>query len=226
MSALTDLFTSMANKIRSKVGGSQTYTPLQMVSAIDDVYDAGAASVPSPTSITPSNASPASMTSGNAYQPTANGYAIESYSSVTPSDSSPASVSANEIIKSTASGYLYATQHKRGAYGTISSVVGNKVTETVNTGLNSIDQFVLKCKGHSSNAIYAVVLYDKNTSTTETECYYTASNSGSRAMEPFGDHLNTWVPNIKSISGGTIVLETGANAASAIKEAWWGAVGN
>ena len=43
MSALTDLFTSLATKIRSKVGGTQTYTPTQMVSAIDDVYQAGVA---------------------------------------------------------------------------------------------------------------------------------------------------------------------------------------
>lgn len=42
MSALTDLFTALANKIRSKTGGQETYTPLEMVSdGIDDVYDAG-----------------------------------------------------------------------------------------------------------------------------------------------------------------------------------------
>lgn len=44
MSALTDLFTALANAIRSKTGGSDTYTPLEMVSdGIDDVYDAGVA---------------------------------------------------------------------------------------------------------------------------------------------------------------------------------------
>lgn len=41
MSALTDLFTALANKIRSNLGVSDTYTPTEMVSAIDDVYDAG-----------------------------------------------------------------------------------------------------------------------------------------------------------------------------------------
>lgn len=49
MSALTNLFTSLANKIRSKVGGSQTYTPPQMVNAIDDVYNAGVAAGATPT---------------------------------------------------------------------------------------------------------------------------------------------------------------------------------
>ena len=83
MSALTDYFTSMANKIRSKVGGSQTYTPLQMVNAIDDVYDAGAASVPSPTSITPSDSSPAALTADTPVTPTANGYAYSTLQTIT-----------------------------------------------------------------------------------------------------------------------------------------------
>lgn len=49
MSALTDLFTTLANKIRSKTGGSDTYTPPEMVAAIDDVYDAGVAAGTTPT---------------------------------------------------------------------------------------------------------------------------------------------------------------------------------
>ena len=49
MSALTNLFTALANKIRSKTGGSDTYTPSQMVNAIDDVYDAGVAAGTTPT---------------------------------------------------------------------------------------------------------------------------------------------------------------------------------
>lgn len=49
MSALTDLFTALANKIRSKTGGSDTYTPPEMVAAIDNVYDAGVAAGTTPT---------------------------------------------------------------------------------------------------------------------------------------------------------------------------------
>ena len=61
MSALTDLFTAMANKIRTKTGTQTTYTPSEMVSdGIDDVFDAGVESATTP--ITPSNASPAGMT--------------------------------------------------------------------------------------------------------------------------------------------------------------------
>lgn len=111
MSALTDLFTSYANKIRSKVGGSQTYTPLEMVDAIDDVYDAGAASVPTPTDITPSNASPVALAANTPVNPTASGYAISSYSSKTPSDTNPPSISSGAIIKASASGYFTKNKH-------------------------------------------------------------------------------------------------------------------
>lgn len=41
MSALTDYFTSLANKIRSKTGKVATLTPSDMVDEIDDVYSAG-----------------------------------------------------------------------------------------------------------------------------------------------------------------------------------------
>lgn len=106
MSALTDLFTAMANKIRSKTGTQTTYTPSEMVSdGIDDVYDAGVASVPTPTSITPSNFSPVALTENTAVKPTTSGYAIASYSSVVPSSSSPATITKGEIYRATGNGY-------------------------------------------------------------------------------------------------------------------------
>ena len=49
MSALTDYFTSLANKIRTKTGKSTTLTPTDMVSEIDDVYSAGQANPPTQT---------------------------------------------------------------------------------------------------------------------------------------------------------------------------------
>lgn len=49
MSTLTDLFTSLANKIRSKLGTTSKYTPAQAISAIDDVYDKGVADGATPT---------------------------------------------------------------------------------------------------------------------------------------------------------------------------------
>ena len=104
MSALTDLFSAMANKIRSKTGTATTYTPPQMVSnGIDDVFDAGVASAT--TSITPSNSSPVSMAANTGYKPTAAGYAISSYNSVTPSNSSPVALASGDIDKMGGAGY-------------------------------------------------------------------------------------------------------------------------
>lgn len=64
-----------------------------------------------PTNITPSNSSPVSLTSGSAYKPSANGYAISSYSNLTPSDSSPVQLANNTIYKTNGQGtaveYLY-----------------------------------------------------------------------------------------------------------------------
>lgn len=104
MSALTDLFTAMANKIRSKTGTQTTYTPLEMVSdGIDDVYaagyDAGGGGGGGGIPITPSNASPVSLTSGESYEMQANGYAISSYTNLTPSNASPVSLSSGSIYK-------------------------------------------------------------------------------------------------------------------------------
>ena len=113
MSALTDLFTAMANKIRSKTGTATTYTPLQMVSdGIDDVYAAGydaggggATGIP----ITPSNASPVNLTTGDSYQMLADGYAISSYTNLTPSNSSPVSLTNNTIYKTGGAGVAIAS---------------------------------------------------------------------------------------------------------------------
>jgi hypothetical protein len=41
MSTLSDYFTSLANKIRSKTGGLSSLTPAEMVTEIDDVYTTG-----------------------------------------------------------------------------------------------------------------------------------------------------------------------------------------
>lgn len=62
-----------------------------------------------PTNITPSNSSPVSLTSGSAYKPSANGYAISSYSSVTPSNSSPVSLTSGSIYKMSGAGKAVAS---------------------------------------------------------------------------------------------------------------------
>lgn len=65
----------------------------------------GAYVAPTINNITPSNTSPASMSTNNNYKPTANGYAISSYSNVTPSNSSPATLTSGNINKMSGSGY-------------------------------------------------------------------------------------------------------------------------
>lgn len=58
-----------------------------------------------PTDITPSNASPASMSADGVYKATAAGYAIESYNSKTPSNASPVALVSGEIDKMGGAGY-------------------------------------------------------------------------------------------------------------------------
>ena len=105
MSALTDLFTAMANKIRSKTGTATTYTPSEMASdGIDDVYDAGVASAT--TSIIPSNVSPVAMSANTGYKPTASGYAIKSYIDLIPSNSSPVTLRGGNLYRTDPSSVL------------------------------------------------------------------------------------------------------------------------
>lgn len=114
MSALTDLFTAMANKIRSKTGTQTTYTPSEMVSnGIDDVFDAGVASVPTPTSITPSNATPANLTANIPVKPTNIGYAIRSFDDLLPSNTNPASIVDGNMYRATYNGYAILSYSNR-----------------------------------------------------------------------------------------------------------------
>ena len=162
MSALTTLFSSLANKIRSKTGGSDTYTPPEMVDAIDDVYDAGVASATTP--ITPSNASPASMTSGTGYKPTANGYAIESYDSVTPS-SSPASVSSGDVVKIGGSGVIVdAVPTPTSITPSNSSPVALTADTPVNPTVNgyAIESYSIIIPSYAVSAISAGSIYKAN----------------------------------------------------------------
>jgi len=105
MSALTDLFTAMANRIRFYTEKATRYTPSEMATGgIDDVFEAGREQATTP--ITPSNASPASMTSGTGYKPTANGYAIQSYYLTNPSNYSPALVFTDDMCKMMKDGHV------------------------------------------------------------------------------------------------------------------------
>ena len=79
------------------------------VSADDIVHVGGSGvivnSIPSPTSLTPSNSSPATISSGGLYSATANGKAVASVTDVTPS-STPTSVTTNDVVKIGGSGVI------------------------------------------------------------------------------------------------------------------------
>lgn len=287
MSALTDLFTALANKIRSKTGGSATYTPPQMVAAIDDVYDAGVAAgtkptqtksagpnvstnkdvtpdsgyllskvtitplshtgtytpaadtaandmgeyhdkryvntsgmivpsgnkaitangsgidvksfstvsvnVPSPTinSITPSNSSPAAMSSGNNYSPTAAGYAISSYSSVTPS-SSGASFSSG-MVKMDGNGYAYSSRP------TVKKSTTTLWTNSAPT--SNFDAQVVTLSSSMQNYDYLIITFKASATSTSTwqeyvnvsdfvNSYYQSGGSATTGAMASGTYYN------------------------------------
>ncbi len=89
------------------------------------------------TAITPSNASPAAMTSGERYTPGANGYAIESYADVTPS-SSGAAFSAG-INKMSAAGYAYSAKPSGGVLRKIATQKSSSTNQNFTDSANIID---------------------------------------------------------------------------------------
>lgn len=84
---------------------SSTPTSVSMDDVVH-IYGSGVIvdSIPTPTNLTPSNSSPATITSGETYTATANGKAVSSVTDITPSNSSPVSLSSGSIYKPSASG--------------------------------------------------------------------------------------------------------------------------
>jgi hypothetical protein len=84
---------------------SSTPTSVSMDDIVH-IYGSGVIvdSIPTPTSLTPSNSSPATITSGETYTASANGKAVSSVTDITPSNSSPVSLSSGTIYKPSASG--------------------------------------------------------------------------------------------------------------------------
>ena len=192
-----------------------------MANVYQSVLGSGGAA---PTSITPSDSSPAYMSSGGVYQPTANGYAIESQpESKTPSDTSPASVTSGSIVRPSAAGYLYATNHSIGACGNPSDVTGNAQPLTINTGLPSIRRFFISYVCNTGGSSRAAAQYNSDLSQTNYQAFYWNGNTtGGFYDKAIGTASgNAYVASVDSISGGTITLKTGANNSGAIKSAWW-----
>ena len=102
MSALTDLFTSLANKIRSKLGTTSKYTPAQAISAIDDVYDKGVQDGTVPTQ----TKSAAPSTSAQTITPDS-GYHLSGVSISAISPQNTAGTAAHSAGRDSAGAYVY-----------------------------------------------------------------------------------------------------------------------
>lgn len=192
----------MANKIRSKTGTATTYTPSEMVSdGIDDVYDAGVASVPTPTSITPSNASPVSLTANTAVKPTAAGVAIESYSSITPSNTLPVTLSNGSIYKMNGAGKAVESCTTKEVYAS--------TVETLSAGIYKIvkgDTAIPKITGKVVNNVTPsnsspVQLYAANVLYSMTAGGYAISSYSSKTPSD---------SNPPSVASGDIIKAGGA----------------
>lgn len=85
--------------------GTKSITANGTYMASSDGYDGYSQVSVNMPSVTPSNSTPAALTSGNAVTPTANGYVIESYNTKTPSNSSPVALTSGEIDKIGGNGY-------------------------------------------------------------------------------------------------------------------------
>lgn len=109
------------------------------VSAYDVVMIGGSGvivdSIPVPPSVTPSNASPAALTSGSAVTPSANGYAIESYSNISPYEGG--AITSGGIYKATTSGYAIGEEPETLAAGsgTDETIVNGKYYHAVGNGV-------------------------------------------------------------------------------------------
>lgn len=154
------------------------------VSSGDNIHIGGSGvivdSVPTPTSITPSNASPVYMDVDSVYQTVGNGgYAISSYSSKAPSDSSPSSIPSGTFVKNAGSstGYLYASlglgKCKAGT-ATASSSVNTKVT------LGFKPKYLCVLNASALNA--RNIVYDETISTTNFAMSTSSSNCAITAL--------------------------------------------
>ena len=194
-----------------------------MANVYQSVLDAGGST---PTSITPTNSSPAFMSSGGTYQPTANGYAIESYSSKTPSDSTPPSVASGDIVKANGAGYLVESNYRRGVI-TTGLPTGISQEISFDTGLSSIQELWVwaNSAGTYQDKAQQFVRYNSN----DGNYYYAVggytsggSQSGQAVFASIGT-AQTRTPAIMSISGGTVTLKTasGSNVYGAWSELRW-----
>ena len=131
-------------------------------------------SIPTPTSLTPSNSNPATITSGETYTATANGKAVSNILSPTPSDSNPPHLNnTSTVYKVSASGYLYSSSGlKKVKTGTFQTSTSGEVTVTL-----GFQPKYLAFEGDGSTSSGKHFMYIYNADTSTSVCYFAnASN--------------------------------------------------
>ena len=149
----------------------------------------GTYSAPTITSITPSNSSPVSLSSGSNYSPTANGYAIDSYSSISPSSSG--TYFSSGMKKMSSSGYAYDSQQSVCKVGT--ATLSGSATTTVTLGFKP--KYLAIRITNSSQAAFVVNIYDERYSTSS---YFYASTSGYLGTTSTGTTTNNRLNSVTS----------------------------
>jgi len=154
MATLTQVFTSLADKIRSKLGTTTKYTPAQAISAIDDVYEKGKSEGTTPTQEKTVTAG----TSASTVTPDS-GYALSKVTvNPTPSQTKSASPSTSAQTISPDSGKLLSSV-------SISAISPQRNPQTANqatySGYNATGPFVFFPEGWwpSQHATYGSFVY-------------------------------------------------------------------
>lgn len=164
-----------------------------MGNAYKSVLAGGGAGTP----ITPSNSSPASMTSGETYTPTTNGVAVESVTDITPSNTSPPALSAGNIYKPGSSGY---------AIGSYSNISPSSSGTYFSSGMKKMSSSGYAYSSKQTTGIVSegcYLLFSTSTPVSETQYTIGSSfrvNSPSGAIK--GAIINCKGSSATSIKGG------------------------
>jgi hypothetical protein len=146
---------------------------------------------PIPSSLTPSNSSPATITSGETYTATANGKAVASVINLTPSNSSPVALTANTPVNPTASGYAISSySSKTPSDSSPASVSSGAIIKAMAAGYLYASSGLGKCKAGtftSSTSAQTITLgfqpkYILIMSTALTTNIYNSSYNASKAV--------------------------------------------
>lgn len=214
MSALTELFTNLANKIRSKLGTSTKYTPAEAISAIDDVYDKGLADGETPTQTK-------TVTAGTATSTVVpdDGYALSEVTvNPTPSETKSASPSTSAQTITPTSGKLLSSV-------SVSAISPVRTSSTLNqataSGVDSNAPYVYFPYGwwpkvHNTYGAYVYMTAAQAQATHKHTTTYTPT-SRSAALDMGEKHAYRYVKttSVPNTNSGTYTYASGSKGATA-----------